>query len=107
MGSQWDADLDDSDDELPDRIDEAVRKGNTSTEEYSYMHVSDIDALLKTEIKEGFFPTEGQGGGGYRITGLVSVTVEDASRKSVKALTMVICRVPLSVGMVGMSNGEL
>ena len=78
MGSQWDADLDDSDDELPDRIDEAVREGDTSTEEYSYMHVSDIDALLKTEIKEGFFPPEGQGGGGYRITGLVSVTVEDA-----------------------------
>ena len=37
-----------------------------------------LTALLKTEIKEGFFPPEGQGGGGYRITGLVSVTVEDA-----------------------------
>jgi hypothetical protein len=81
FGSQWEPCDDFEDDDYSskaEKIDDAIRDGNRGTEEWSYMHCSDVDRTLETEIKEGFLPPEGKAGGGYKITGLVSVTEEDA-----------------------------
>jgi hypothetical protein len=83
FGSQWEPYHSFEDDDYSSKaeeIEDALRDGDRGTEEWSYMHCSDVDRLLKTEIKEhgGWFPPDGRGGGGYKVTGLVSVTEEDA-----------------------------
>jgi hypothetical protein len=81
FGSQSELDLSEDEpnfEELREVAEEELRSADAGTEQFSYMYCSDVDALLETEIKEGFLPPEGKAGGGYRITGLVSVTEEDA-----------------------------
>jgi antirestriction protein ArdC len=80
VGSQWEGKdgYDAEDENAAEKIDDAIREGDIGTEEWSYMHCSDVDRTLETEIKEGFLPPEGKAGGGYPITGLMSVTEDDA-----------------------------
>ncbi len=80
FGSQWEGEdgYDAEDENAAEKIDDAIRDGDRDTEEWSYMHCADVDRLLETVIKEGCFPPEGKAGSGYPITGLVSVTEEDA-----------------------------
>jgi hypothetical protein len=81
FGSQCELDLIEDDlnfAELLEVAEEELRSADAGTEQFSYQHCSDVDRLLATEIKEGFLPPEGKAGGGYQITGLVSVTDEDA-----------------------------
>lgn len=88
LGSQWEGNwnpegvLDEEfdEDEYQRRADEAdaeIRKGDASTEEFSYQHCSDVDRMLQTKIKRVFFPPEGKSGG-YPMTDIASVTEEDA-----------------------------
>lgn len=79
MGSQWRSHLADSDeyDMQVDEIDDIIRTGDAATEEFSYQHVADIERNLSTSIRRGCFPPCGKHGG-YQITGIVSVTTDDA-----------------------------
>ena len=81
FGSQCEPDLSEDDpnfEELREVAEEELGSADAGTEQFSYQHCSDVDRILEMEIKEGFLPPEGKAGGGYRITGLVSVTEEDA-----------------------------
>lgn len=81
FGSQCELDLSEDApnfEELREVAEEELRSADAGTERFSYMHCSDVDRLLETAIREGFLPPEGSGGGGYKVTGLVSVTEDDA-----------------------------
>jgi hypothetical protein len=81
FGSQCELDLSEDDpnfEELREVAEEELRSADAGTEQFGCMHCSDVDGLLETAIKEGCLPPEGIAGGGYPITGLVSVTEDDA-----------------------------
>lgn len=81
FGSQCELNLSEDDpnfEELREVAEEELRSADAGTEQFSYLHCSDVDRLLETVIKEGFLPPEGNAGGGYPITGLVSVTGDEA-----------------------------
>jgi hypothetical protein len=89
FGSQCELDLSEDDpkfEELREVAEEELRSADAGTEHFSYQHVADVDRLLETTIKEGFLPPEGKAGGGYKITGLVSVTEEDAIEETREGL---------------------
>ncbi len=76
LGSQYDyADPDISDDDR-EKLFEAILEGDATDERWSYVHVSDIDKILKNECKTGWLPDEGKNGGNTIDTGMVRT--EDA-----------------------------
>jgi hypothetical protein len=82
FGSQYELDIDydhPNYDEISEDASEEVRSADAGCEQFSYIHCGNVDDILKTEIgKDGCcFPPEGKSGG-YKVTGLVSVTEEDA-----------------------------
>lgn len=78
LGSQYDEAEELQDDEYRrDEINGKVLDGDAKCELVSYWSKADIDRMLETEIAEGWLPPEGKHGG-YRLTGIVSVTADDA-----------------------------
>lgn len=75
LGSQWEefkGPSDDEDDDLWSRI----MVGDCHSEPVSYWDRFDIDRILANPCREGFLPHEGNGG--FAMTGIVSITTEDA-----------------------------
>jgi hypothetical protein len=64
LGYQWDCeDYDSLTDEQREALDELMREGLRDSEQFSYRAVKDMDRVLETEIKQGWFPPEGKSGG--------------------------------------------
>jgi hypothetical protein len=85
LGSQYEESDVLLDDELRrDQINGKVLDGDAQCEPVSYWAKTDIDRMLETEIEEGCLPPEGKHGG-YRLTGIVSVTPEDAIEEAREA----------------------
>jgi hypothetical protein len=82
MGSQWESSDDDDDFcTSSEEIDDWIREGDRCTDDWSYVHVGDVERSIQTLIKPGCLPPEGKVAGGYPIINLVSVTTEDAIRE--------------------------
>jgi hypothetical protein len=62
---------------LSEEIDDYIREGDRYTEDWSYVHVADVERRLTTIIEPGFFPPAGKQAGAYPIQ-VVSVTTQDA-----------------------------
>lgn len=82
LGSQWEESegLSDEDhDDLWDRF----NQGDGQSEPVSYWNRWDIDRMLANACREGFLPTERSGG--FALTGIVSVTTEEAIEEAREA----------------------
>jgi hypothetical protein len=78
LGSQYEEANELQDDEhRRDEINGKILEGDAQSEQISYWGRHDVDRMLQTEIQEGFLPPEGKGGG-YRLTGIASVTAGEA-----------------------------
>lgn len=75
LGSQWE-EIEGLSDEEHDDLWERINQGDGQSDPVSYWDKCDIDRMLANSCREGFLPTEG--GGGFALTGIVSVTTEDA-----------------------------
>lgn len=76
--SQWEGEdgFDYTDEEKVQTIDDEIQKSESGNDLWAYEHCHEIDKLCETTIEPGGLPPDG--GGAYRLTGLVSVTEEDA-----------------------------
>lgn len=85
LGTQYDESDELQDDEYRrDEINGKVLDGDAQCDVVSYWSKADIDRMLDTEIAEGWLPPEGKHGG-YRLTGIVSVTPDDAIEEAREA----------------------
>lgn len=85
LGTQYDEADELQDDELRrDEINGKILDGDAQCELVSYWSKADIDQMLETEIAEGWLPPDGKHGG-YRLTGIVSVTPDDAIEEAREA----------------------
>ena len=75
LGSQWD-EVDGLSDEEHDDLRERINEGDGQAEPVTYWDRWDIDRMLENHCREGFLLNEGNGG--FALTGIVSVTTEDA-----------------------------
>lgn len=75
LGSQWE-EVEGLSEEDHDDLRERITEGDLQSEPVSYWDRNDIDRMLTTACREGFFPTGDSGG--FALTGIVSVTTEDA-----------------------------
>jgi hypothetical protein len=75
LGSQWD-EVERLSDEDHDDLWERITVGDGQSESVTYWDKSDVDRMLANSCREGFLPTEDSGG--FALTGIVSVTTEDA-----------------------------
>ena len=85
LGSQYEESEELQDDELRrDEINGKVLNGDAQCELVSYWSKADIDRMLQTELEEGFLQLDGMNGG-YRLTGIESVTPDDAIEEAHEA----------------------
>ena len=85
LGSQWE-EIEGLSDEDHDDLWERINQGDGQSDPVTYWDKADIDRMLATTCREGFLPTKANGG--FALTGVVSVTTEDAieeARESYKA----------------------
>lgn len=75
LGFQWE-EVEELSDEDHDDLWERITDGDLQSEPVSYWDRNDIDRMLTTTCREGFLPTGSSGG--FALTGIVSVTTEDA-----------------------------
>lgn len=75
LGSQWEP-VDGLSDEDHDELWERIVQGDWQSEPVTYWDRADIDRVLTNQCREGFLPDEGNGG--FALTGIASVTTEDA-----------------------------
>jgi hypothetical protein len=75
LGSQWEP-VEDLSDEGHDDLCERIMQGDCQSEPVTYWDKADIDRMLMNQCREGFLPDEGNGG--FVLTGIASVTTEDA-----------------------------
>ncbi|MFN0017950.1 MAG: hypothetical protein ACKVP0_06795 [Pirellulaceae bacterium] len=76
LGSQWE-EIDGLTDEDHDDLWDRIVQGDGQSEPVSYWDKSDIDRMLETTCREGFLPNRSSCGG-FPMTGIVSVTTDDA-----------------------------
>jgi hypothetical protein len=85
LGTQYEESHELLDDELRrDQINGKILDGDAQCDLVSYWSKADIDRMLECEIDEGCLPPEGKNGG-FRLTGIVSVTPEDAFEEAREA----------------------
>jgi hypothetical protein len=65
-------------DEDHEELWQRITEGDGHSEPVTYWDRYDIDAMMGTECREGFLPPEGKSSGGFLLTGIVSVTTDDA-----------------------------
>lgn len=82
LGSQWE-EIEGLSDEKHDDLWERINEGDGQCDPVSYWDKSDIDRMLANPCREGFLPNEGNGG--FALTGVVSVTTEDAIEEAREA----------------------
>jgi hypothetical protein len=75
LGSQWD-EAEGLSDEEHDDLWERINEGDGQFDPVSYWDRFDIDRILANPCREGLLPNDGNGG--FALTGIVSVTTEDA-----------------------------
>ena len=75
LGSQWEAIEGLNEDEHED-LWQRINEGDLQSDPVTYWDKSDIDRMLTISCRDGFLPTDGSGG--FALTGVVSVTTEDA-----------------------------
>ena len=75
LGSQWEENEGLSEEDHDD-LWQRITEGDLQSEPVSYWDKSDIDRMLTTTCREGFLPPNGNGG--FALTGVVSITTEDA-----------------------------
>ena len=75
LGSQWETSRELTD-AKSEELWEAIREGDTQTEDVSYFGVPEIDRILDTPFREGFLPKEGSAG--MQVNELTSVMADDA-----------------------------
>ena len=75
LGSQWE-EVEGLSDEEHDDLWERIMQGDTQSDPVTYRDKSDIDRMLTSSCREGFLPSDDSGG--FALTGIVSVTTEDA-----------------------------
>ena len=85
LGSQYDETDELQDDEYQrDEINGRILDGDAQCEPVSYWSKAAIERMLETKIEEGFLPPEGQNGG-FRLTGVESVSYDDAIEEAREA----------------------
>jgi hypothetical protein len=77
LGSQWD-EAEGLSDEDHEELWELINEGDRQSEPVTYWDRYDIDTMMQVECREGFLPSEGSTSGGFVLTGIVSVTTNDA-----------------------------
>lgn len=82
LGSQWD-EVDGLSDEEHDDLSERITEGDGQSDPVSYWDKSDIDRMLANPCREGCLPNGRNGG--FALTGIVSVTTEDAIEEAREA----------------------
>lgn len=82
LGSQWE-EIEGLSDEDHDDLWERFNQGDGQSEHVTYWDRWDIDRMLANACPEGFLPTERSGG--FALTGIVSVTTEDAIEEAREA----------------------
>lgn len=82
LGSQWE-EIEGLSDEEHDDLWERINEGDSRSDPVSYWDKFDIDRMLSNPCREGFLPNEGNGG--FALTGIVSVTTEDAIEEAREA----------------------
>ncbi|MCA9078696.1 MAG: hypothetical protein KDA93_26970, partial [Planctomycetaceae bacterium] len=75
LGSQWESPNDLSDEEHDDLRDH-IRQGDCQAEQVTYWDKADIDRFLQVKCEFGCLPFGMEGG--FRLTGITSVTTDDA-----------------------------
>ena len=75
LGSQWETSRELTDTEH-EELWEAIREGDTQTEDASYFGVPEIDRILDTPFRAGLLPNKGNAG--MQVNELTSVMADDA-----------------------------
>ena len=75
LGSQWE-EVEGLSDQERDDLWERITEGDGQSDPVSYWDRWDIDRMLANAFREGFLPTNENGG--FALTGIVSVTTSDA-----------------------------
>lgn len=70
MGSQWESDTDD------ESLWEDIHEGDAQCEQVSYFGARNVERMIADECLEGCLPRGSSGG--MKITGIISVTTDDA-----------------------------
>lgn len=75
LGPQWE-EIEGLSDEDHDDLWQRIVEGDGYSEPVTYWDKSDVDRMLENSCREGLLPAEGNGG--FALSGIVSVTTEDA-----------------------------
>jgi len=75
LGSQWEP-VEGLSDEDNEDLWERIMLGDCQSEPVTYWDKADVDRMLTNQCRDGCLPAEGNGG--FALTGIVSVTTEDA-----------------------------
>jgi hypothetical protein len=83
LGSQWD-EIGGLSDEERDELSDRIIHGDGQSEPVTYWDKHDVDSMLETSCQEGRLPPLGLNGG-FVLSGIVSVTTEDALAEAAEA----------------------
>jgi hypothetical protein len=84
LGSQWEV-VEGLSDEDHEELWERITEGDRQSEPITYWDRYDIDAMMQTECREGFLPPDATTRGGFILTGIKSITTEDAIEEAQEA----------------------
>lgn len=82
LGSQWE-EVENLSDEEHEDLWNRIKEGDGQSEAVTYWDRIDIDRMLTNQCREGFLPSNGNGG--FALTGIVSVSTADAIEEAREA----------------------
>jgi len=77
LGLQWE-EIEGLSDEQRDELAERIGEGDRQSDPITYWDKWDVDSMMRSNCREGWLPAVSSHAGGFALSGIVSVTTEDA-----------------------------